>query len=379
MSALGVVHDGMLSATTKRFDASDTTAGTTSAITNIFFKMTGLRWWTDQLRTGFARARSHDLALQSDKPWSDIGEDLQRVLGLYGVDEDQWKILQKAVELGDDGRQYMTPESVNQLPNEAFTDYAKAQGWKTTPRNLSRARDKIVAGFRSYFYDRSTMAVIEPDATTRSYLHGGTRAGTVEGELLRHLTLFKSFTASVIQKPLAREIYGKGAMSIREMGSSEMLGLANLIVWNIAFGYLAMTTKDLAKGRTPRDPSDYKTFLAAAAQGGGFGIYGDFLFGDMKNRYGGGAISTLAGPTAGTVEDIVDIFQRLRDGDDAAAQTFRTALNNTPFINIFYTKWALDYLILNQISEHLSPGYLKRMERRLKEENDQTLLLPQTL
>lgn len=377
MSSLSVIHEGMLSSSTKRFDASSSNVGKAAAITNTFFKFSGLRWWTDQLRTGFAKSRSHYLALSSHLGWKDIDADLKRVLNLYGLDERKWGVLQKAVEKGDDGRMYMTPESVEGLSDNVFAALLE----KSTPRNIKNLREEISDEFRSYFYDRSTMAAIEPDAKTRGYSYGGTRPGTVEGELLRHLMLFKSFTTSVIQKPLAREIYGRGAMSITEAmknGNGEMVGLANLMVWNIMFGYLAMSAKDLAKGRTPRDPSSYKTFLASAAQGAGFGIYGDFLFGDLKNRFGGGALSTLAGPTAGVFDSVVDLFQSVRDGDPVAANAFRLMLNNTPFINLFYTRWALDYLILNQISENLSPGYLRRQRRRIKRQNDQTILLPQT-
>lgn len=99
----------------------------------------------------------------------------------------------------------------------------------------------------------------------------GTQRGTVERELLNHLMTFKSFTTSVIQKPMARELFGKGAMSIGEAlknGNGEMVGLANLMVWNTMFGYLAMSAKDLAKGREPRDPLSVATFMASAAQGG---------------------------------------------------------------------------------------------------------------
>ena len=65
-------------------------------------------------------------------------------------------------------------------------------------------------------------------------------------------------------------------------------------------GYLSMTLKELAKGRTPREPDDAASYgklvAAAMVQGGGLGIYGDFLFGEA-NRVGGGMIASLAGGT----------------------------------------------------------------------------------
>jgi len=378
LSSLGVMHDGLISAASKRFDAADNAPGKVSSITSLFFKYNGLRWWTDQLRTGFALSRSHDLALQSGLNWDGLPPDIQRVLGLYGLDSAKWDIIRMSPEEVE-GRAYLTPEGVENLPDEPLIAYLNNANVKPTRVAVRNLQQEIAGQFRSYFFDRSTTASLEPNAKTQGILLRGTQPGTVEGEGLRHLMLFKSFVSAVIQRPLAREIYGRGAMDVKtalKNGNGEMVGLAQLMVMSTVFGYAAMSIKDLLKGKTVRDPLEGRTMLAALAQGGAMGIYGDFLFGEMKTRYGGGAVATLAGPTAGTIENITDLFQRARDGDDTAAAAFRTALNHTPFINLFYTKWALDYLFLHQMSENLSPGYLRRMERRVEKDTGQSFLFP---
>jgi len=111
------------------------------------------------------------------------------------------------------------------------------------------------------------------------------------------------------------------------------------------------------------------------AQGGGLGIMGDFLFGEMRNRFGGGLLGTVAGPTFGTVDDLADLWGRVRNGDDSAAAAFRLLMSNVPFANLFYTKMALDYLVLHRIQETLNPGSLRRMEKRIEKENGQTFLV----
>jgi hypothetical protein len=50
-------------------------------------------------------------------------------------------------------------------------------------------------------------------------------------------------------------------------------------------------------------------------------------------------------------------------------------ISNTPFMNLFYTRIVLDYLILYQIQEALDPGSLRRMERRVEREQGQEFLL----
>lgn len=72
---------------------------------------------------------------------------------------------------------------------------------------------------------------------------------------------------------------------------------ANFIVASTILGGVALQMKDVARGRDPR-PINEKFIIAAMAQGGGWGIFGDFLFSDM-NRYGRGGMSTLLGPIYG--------------------------------------------------------------------------------
>ena len=106
----------------------------------------------------------------------------------------------------------------------------------------------------------------------------------------------------------------------------------------------------------------------------------------VKNRFGAGLVSTLAGPTAGTVDQLATIYGKARDGDDAGKDLFRLAYQTAPaaaavahpaasVLNAVYVKSALDHLIYYNVMEALSPGYKRRMERRLKKENDQEVLI----
>ena len=49
----------------------------------------------------------------------------------------------------------------------------------------------------------------------------------------------------------------------------------------------------------------------------------------------------------------------------------RWTVDNAPFVNLWYTRGALDYLLFFHLREALSPGTLKRAERKLKEEFNQ--------
>jgi hypothetical protein len=187
------------------------------------------------------------------------------------------------------------------------------------------------------------------------------------------MTMFKTFPVSVIEKPVARFV--KGMDESGRFTASGFVGLAKMLSTMTALGYLSMTAKDLVNNKTPRDPTDPRTWAAAFVQGGGAGLYGDFLFGEA-NRFGGGIISTAAGPTAGDISRLHDLYNRVKNGDDVAGQAFKLLVSNTPGNNVFYLKGLLDYMIVHQVQESLNPGYLRRMESRLMRENEQHYIFP---
>jgi hypothetical protein len=373
LSSVGVFHDAMIGTITRDV-SGDHSGGTISKMQETFFKLNGMGWWTNKVKESAGLSMSNYLATLKNKQWSGIG-DMQRVLTLFGIDEARWNVIRQSDLKAADGTSYLTPDAVRALPLDRMDSLITG---KVSDRARERVRDELAEQVQLYLTDRINFAALRPDDKTRAYLLRGTQPGTVEGELLRHLAQFKSFSAASIQKAIGREIYGRGSDSLAEAlrnGNGEMTGLANLILFSTVFGYASMVTKDLVKGRTPRDPEDPKTWMAAMVQGGGMGIYGDFLFGEMRNRMGGGLISTLAGPTLGTVDDLADLWSRVKNGDDAAAASFKTLINNTPYMNLFYTRAAMDYLILYNIQDALNPGAVRRMERRVEKENGQEFLL----
>ncbi|MEG2579102.1 MAG: hypothetical protein RSA54_15355, partial [Glutamicibacter sp.] len=127
-------------------------------------------------------------------------------------------------------------------------------------------------------------------------------------------------------------------------------------------------------GREPRPADAPKTWIAAMVQGGGLGIFGDYLFGEAT-RCGNSALESAAGPALGTAADLANLWARAKEGDDTAASALRLAQNNTPFLNLFYTRIALDHLFLFSAQEALSPGSLRRTEERIRQENGQQFLI----
>lgn len=331
--------------------------GSMNSLVRTFMKLNGSQWWVDRMRTSAAFGMSHHMALQTGKAFDELDPEYKRMFSLYGIGEADWNAIRASAAKQVDGRSYIVPENIE-----------------------GPAAEKL----RTYLSDQTSYLALEPDARTRAVILNGTRPGTWSGETARFLLQFKSFTGAYMQKVIGRELYGKGyegdsIVGALRNGNGEMQGLAQLIVMSTIAGYASLALKDMAKGRTPRDPTESpemaaKVMMASLIQGGGAGIYGDFLFGEAS-RYGSGTVESIAGPVISTGGRVIDLYHKAMRGDDVSASAFREIINNTPYANLFYTRAALDYLIFYRIQESMNPGYLRRMEKRIADENNATFLI----
>jgi hypothetical protein len=356
-------------------------AGGMAKASQLFMKLNGSQWWTNHMRSSAAMGMSHHLALVADRTFDRLSPDFQRVLSTYGITAPEWNVLRQTAAKNVDGKAYIVPEAIHDITDDAVKGYV---GQAASPAAIKDAKAELETKLRNYISDQTSTLALEPGAKTRAMLLQGTRPGTVPGELMRFMMQFKSFTGAYMQRVVGRELYGRGyegdsLWGALTHGNGEAMGLAQLIVTSTLMGYASMSLKDLAKGRTPRDPTESgadaaKIMLAAMVQGGGAGIYGDFLFG-QANRTGSGTIESLGGPVISGAGRVIDLYHRALAGDDVAARTFNEALNNTPFMNLFYARQALNYMVLYRMQESLNPGFLQRMERQAEQSNAHGFLL----
>jgi len=381
---IGAGIDGDIGSILSRFDAADNLPGRMAKLQSRFFKLNLLTWWTDAQETGFASILSRDLAMLSDRGFATLPERQARVLLTYGIGEAEWDVI-RAHGLWRDknGGRWVMPDTLRDAPDEAFAGLIDGKATKT---KTDAARLRLESALRSYYLDRTSFGVLKGGVREKfGATGGGARAGTWGGEGLRAVMQFKSYSIGFVNKVLGQftdeDKFTRIPIGLWRAPLGEKAQVAKLVLALTALGYVSVAMKDIAKGREPRDPTDPKTWAAAFLQGGGAGIYGDFLFADF-NRAGGSALATLAGPAFGTADDAVKAVAAIRDWaagkkDDAPdAEVFRLFKNNTPFLNLFYTRAALDYLILYDIQEAVSPGSLRRMERRLKKDQNQEFILP---
>ncbi len=375
----GEGFDGLIDGLGPRFDAFDTPAGWTTAALNTVFKVSGLARFTDAGRAAAARIVQADLGRSANLPFDRLPERLKNVLDTHGIGPTDWGALRLAVDVTEDGRAYMRPDRVADLADDDVAALVGALPLGQDRQAFDAARDDLELKLRGLIGDEVTNGIVEADDLGRVIASGGTARGTVVGEAVRLVMQFKAFPVGFTTRVLNRRLRAKGGA----LGKTAHLGELIATLW--VAGMAAMWMKDLARGQTPKslldDDGDVNlaTLFAGLMQSGGLGLYGDFLLG-LEARYGQSPIEAAAGPGLGDLGTLTRALIRLREGDpDGAGDLVRFGMGLVPFANLWFARAGLDTLIVNSLKEGLSPGYLKRQDRRLASEFNQERLLPPTL
>ncbi|NWG46265.1 MAG: hypothetical protein HXY25_06925 [Alphaproteobacteria bacterium] len=386
-----------------RFGSGESITGRVAAAQRVFFKINLFQPWTDAIQRSMAVMMARRMGQETAKAFSALSDEYRRVLDMYGIGEREWSVLASARTRLDDGREYITPDSIRALDDTAMApltgeriaairaeiadarNKAQANAQSKDPlvsdqaqerlRTLSaeeerrinavrrKAADALENAYRTMINDRINIGVPHPGAHERAILMQRLDRGSAAGIALRLFMQFKSFPLTMSTKVLARERFG------HEDVVSASLGIARLIAGTTVMGLLSMAAKSILAGRDPRNPfgeDAAAVWVKAALQGGALSIYGDVLLNDL-NEYNRTILGALAGPAYGDVENLIKLAQGVATTGQISPQNVRDIKNMLPYQNWFMTKAAMDYLVVQNIQEMLDPGYVERYNRRLRD------------
>lgn len=353
----GAGLDGMTGAIGARFSAEDGMPGMMSWALRKMFALNLGSWWTDSHKIGATFMQMRGWALERGKAFADLDDEQRRLFGLYGIGDTHWDLLRASSLQEAKGRQYLVPAKMRQLPTDTVSSIV---GRPLTDFEAIRILDDAGDRFSTLLADRADFAVPTPGGRELALMYGGHKPGSAWGEALRFFWQFKQFPVSVLTKPVS------AIASNSESRIAAATALAPLFLQMTAMGYVAMSLKDVFKNKEPRPADKWETWIASAAQGGGLGLYGDFLFGEF-NRFGRSWAESFMGPTlGGIVPDLAELNAKIIRGELKAAEAIRFGVNQIPFANLFYVKPVLDEILASEVYERLNPGYRQRAERDLQ-------------
>lgn len=310
----------------------------TSRITNAVLRASGLSYWTDMARLAWQMEFSGFLASQAHLDFGGLPRELRDLFAARGITAADWDKLRDpaAAFTAPNGSKYIAP-----------LHWVKATG-------LPRAEaEGLSVRLGAIIEQEMEFAIPSTTIEGRTAWLGDAAPGTFTGELLRSGLMYKSFGLSVTLNVIRR------AMAQRDI-TSRATFVASMIAGLTVFGAVSVQLKELAKGRDPR-PMDTGAFWGQALmQGGGFGIFGDFLTSETS-RTGGGLAETLTGPVVGLGADVTRAVMsnaaRVAEGKDPliGRDLVNLARRYTPGASLWQIRLAMDRLVWDQLQWLLDP------------------------
>lgn len=320
------------------------------------------KWLADRTLTWsglspITQARKHVFALDwmgaladhKDMPFAGVPERLRQRLEAYGVTASDWQRLARF-------------EPYRPQPNSAGL---------LRPSDIAREDVPLAEKLLGLIYGETERAVPSGTIRSRSLILNGRTRGSVSGEVIESMLQFKSFGLSFtsLQLQALQDELARGKWSGAAYASALAIGLT-------LGGAMAIQLGNISQGRDVQPVNDPKFILSAIQRGGGFGLFGDFMFSDV-NRHGGGFAETLMGPTISLVSNVgkatIGNAQELALGRETKAGREATQLlrRNTPVasslwpIRAAYNRVLLDQLqYLADPDAHKSFGEQRRRYER---------------
>lgn len=372
---------------TGRFTATDGPLGWSAWAQRTFYKVNGFEAWSEGLRRGVGEMLAAHWGAEAAHDWAGLQIGTRETFERYGVTPEIWDLVRPHVTKLADGRTYFSFDALDHVGEFGLAKLAEATDKPLAQRNAAIAtmREELRVRFQTMAGAIIDDTQTEARAREKVGVTRGLKAGTVWGEAARTFTQFWSFSAGVLGRHVAPAMRGYA-------GRQPVALMAHLIVASTLLGYASMQAKQLAKGRTPRPLDRPEAWAAALLQGGGLGLYGDFLFGEYARNGMPATLSSFAGPAvselerlrlvvgaaAGTLNPLTDAASREKSGKVLENQGFRMVRDNIPFGNVWYTRLALDYLVLWRLQEAISPGYLRRYEQGVEQREGSGFLVHPT-
>ena len=308
----------------------------TRRVADFTMKASLLSPMTNAGRWAFGMEFYGTLADSVGKSFDELNDALRNTLQKYDIGSDKWDIM-RSTELYDwEGAKFLRPEDI-----EFRTDISPRLA-----RDLATKVMEMVDTEMQY-------AVPSTTVKGRTALIGESKPGTLGGEFLRSFAMYKGFGVSLVNFHLMRGMNQPGAK-----GKGRYF--ADLIISTTIMGALALQLKEMSKGRDPRPMTDAEFWTAAFLQGGGLGIYGDFLFADV-NRFDRGLAETIAGPVVGFANDVrkltIGNLENVIYGEDtkAASELINFAGRYTPGASLWYMRLGLERMVLDQMKIMADP------------------------
>lgn len=330
-------------------------------------KLTGLDYQYSRAQVGNARRYAIELGQNVMKGYDQLDPRLQNSLKRFNITGKEWDKLRSEGVADLNGVKAVLPEALedNALRSKlavALSDMAQVGS------PASSARERVIANL-------------------------GTDPNTPAGAALRVMMQFKSFALAVprvyrriaLNNPQSDARTWRQAM--RDTGDLAYFASAMTQATLIAAG--GIYVKNMLAGRKTeimdKDGNIDPKFIMEAVAAGAIPMMATYVLDSFRGeykKYGRSIVKDILGPTFGQLDEASQIIGEVGKALDGYYQgkhnvnskvmqkTIRLMLRNTPGQNLPFVKPALEAAFLNDLYDFLNPGYMRRVEKRQRENKD---------
>jgi hypothetical protein len=329
--------------------STEVVSGELSArLANVVIRASGLSAWTTAGKRAFGVDFLNHLTTVSTTRWDNLNGRYRGMLERYGFTEASWDELRSTPleEMG--GSHWLLPDNIE------------------NPRLAEQLMGAIASETRYAVPDQpnlQTRALLNKFSPQSAYL----APGTFWGQIIRSPLQFKMFGISAIMMHGRRAVDAQGLLT--KLGYGAALGISTTLL-----GALAWQMKNIDRGEDPEPmgPDNLAFWAQSAAQGGAFGMAGDFIQ-SGTSRTGGGADEYIAGPMWGDIKNLGKLVADTGSyamGSDTAnpgRDLARMVQSDVPGSSLWYVKLAYQRALADQLKMQIDPQYSEsfaKMENR---------------
>ena len=358
----GLIAEGWtsLAAGQMRFVGDMSGPEVTRRISDFVMRASLLSPMTSAGRWAFGMEFMGTVARNAGKAFDELDPNFRSTMERYNIQSSQWDIIRATDPYDDKGAKFIRPTDIS-----ARTDLDEGLRTNISTRLLEMINTE------------TNFAVPSTSVRGSTFLTGGTQPGTMSGEMARSFAMYKNFGVTLVNTYLMR------GMQLPQ-SSSKGAYFSNLIISTTVMGALAMQLKEVSKGRDPREmigdtEETAKFWFAALMQGGGLGIFGDFLT-SGTSRFGSGLADTVAGPVVGAIDDVSkltigNLYQAATGQDtNVASELVKFTQRYTPGSSLWYGRLALERKVWDQMQLMTDPkakSKFRRVESKARTETGQ--------
>jgi PAS domain-containing protein len=319
----------------------------TERLSSFTLRASGLSHWTDMARVAFQMEFSALLAQNAGRTFDQVDAPVRQLLAGRGITAADWDKLR-------------APAGLFTAPNGST--FLSPIYWRNHTDLPADEAEQLATRLQMLIEEQLERAVPNSSVEGRAYVLGESKPGTFTGEFLRSGAMFKNFALSLTINQY-RRIMAQPTPIQRAKLAAKMVAMYTVM------GALAVQLKEIAKGNDPRPMTTPAFWGAAFFQGGGVGIFGDFI-GAQTDRFGNNLATTLAGPVAGLVNDVGKaVFSnvaRAAQGEDTMLGRDAAKLvgRYTPVLSSLWpTRLAFQRLVVDELQELMDPEAMTEMRR----------------